>query len=115
MSTSETTTTEPSTELVDHIDRLHALVERVQAGEPLALTPDALSRLVTDTARIYAGACQASGGKVPVATEGLTATNAAALLGDPARANMLTALMDAENLNTFDLTLWQSQTGEGAA
>ncbi|WP_392425963.1 hypothetical protein [Barrientosiimonas humi] len=106
MSTSETTTTEPSTDLVDHIDRLHALVERVQAGEPLALTPDALSRLVTDTARIYAGACQASGGKVPVATEGLTATNAVALI---------TALMDAENLNTFDLTLWQSQTGEGAA
>jgi hypothetical protein len=94
-----------SMQLVDLVSQLHDVVTGLRRGDTHVLTPDALSQLVADTASLYGAACMTTGHAVPIAPHGLSTTNAVSLI---------TALMDAENLNTFDLSLWQTPTGDHA-
>ena len=66
------------------------------------LSPEQLAALVGATARLYAGAAAREGREIPLAGAAMTPTDVVVLC---------CALLRAQDLSPFDLTLWFGRTG----
>ncbi|ATY13005.1 hypothetical protein CU254_23090 [Amycolatopsis sp. AA4] len=89
-----------SDELTRAIDGLHSAVERLRNGGSATITAEKLSALVADATSLYTASAQ-SAKSLPRLDPGLATSTDAVVL--------ISAIMAAHDLNTFDLALWLSR------